>query len=352
MRGWRATRPHPSRSAGRSGANSGRSSTAPGTLAAHVRARRRARARAAGRRPPPRSLATASTAEKDAALLAAADLCSTSAPTTPRGQPARRRGRRRRPAWTPGRSTGCASPSPHRRHGRRPARRSRRCPTRSARCSTAGAAQRAPDRAAPGAARRRRDHLREPPERHQRRRRHLPEVGQRRPAAGLGHRAALEPGDRRGAARRPHQGRAARRRGAARRRRPPRGRGRAHAAHRRRRLPHPAGRSRAHPEHPRPRHRARHHRRRRQLPRLRRRHADLDTALDIVVNAKTQRPSVCNAAESLLVHEAVADAFLPRVRDGARRARRRARRRRRRPARGCRPWARRPTTTSRASSSR
>jgi glutamate-5-semialdehyde dehydrogenase len=41
--------------------------------------------------------------------------------------------------------------------------------------------------------------------------------------------------------------------------------------------------------------------------------ADLDTALDIVVNAKTQRPSVCNAAESLVVHEAVADAFLPRV---------------------------------------
>jgi glutamate-5-semialdehyde dehydrogenase len=43
--------------------------------------------------------------------------------------------------------------------------------------------------------------------------------------------------------------------------------------------------------------------------------ADLDTALDIVVNAKTQRPSVCNAAESLVVHEAVADAFLPRVGD-------------------------------------
>jgi glutamate-5-semialdehyde dehydrogenase len=32
-----------------------------------------------------------------------------------------------------------------------------------------------------------------------------------------------------------------------------------------------------------------------------------------VVNAKTQRPSVCNAAESLIVHEAVAAAFLPRV---------------------------------------
>ena len=41
--------------------------------------------------------------------------------------------------------------------------------------------------------------------------------------------------------------------------------------------------------------------------------ADLDAALDIVVNAKTQRPSVCNAAESLVVHEAIADLFLPRV---------------------------------------
>jgi len=41
--------------------------------------------------------------------------------------------------------------------------------------------------------------------------------------------------------------------------------------------------------------------------------ADLDMALRIVVNAKTHRPSVCNAAESLLVHADVADAFLPRV---------------------------------------
>jgi glutamate-5-semialdehyde dehydrogenase len=41
--------------------------------------------------------------------------------------------------------------------------------------------------------------------------------------------------------------------------------------------------------------------------------ADLDRALDIVVNAKTQRPSVCNAAESLVVHEAIADTFLPTV---------------------------------------
>ncbi len=42
-------------------------------------------------------------------------------------------------------------------------------------------------------------------------------------------------------------------------------------------------------------------------------HADLDKAVDIVVNAKTQRVSVCNAAETLLVHAAVADEFLPRV---------------------------------------
>ncbi len=41
--------------------------------------------------------------------------------------------------------------------------------------------------------------------------------------------------------------------------------------------------------------------------------ADLDMAERIVVNAKTHRPSVCNAAESLLVHTAVADEFLPRI---------------------------------------
>jgi glutamate-5-semialdehyde dehydrogenase len=41
--------------------------------------------------------------------------------------------------------------------------------------------------------------------------------------------------------------------------------------------------------------------------------ADLDMALEIVMNSKTQRTSVCNAAESLLVHKAVADTFVPRV---------------------------------------
>ncbi len=39
--------------------------------------------------------------------------------------------------------------------------------------------------------------------------------------------------------------------------------------------------------------------------------ADLKHALDITVNAKVQRPGVCNAAETLLVHEAVASTFLP-----------------------------------------
>jgi glutamate-5-semialdehyde dehydrogenase len=43
--------------------------------------------------------------------------------------------------------------------------------------------------------------------------------------------------------------------------------------------------------------------------------ADLDDAMRIVVNAKTQRPSVCNAAESLVVHADVAEAFVPRVAD-------------------------------------
>ncbi|HEL1617702.1 TPA: glutamate-5-semialdehyde dehydrogenase [Streptococcus suis] len=41
--------------------------------------------------------------------------------------------------------------------------------------------------------------------------------------------------------------------------------------------------------------------------------ADLNKALRIVVNAKTSRPSVCNAAEVLLVHEAIASQFLPRL---------------------------------------
>ncbi len=41
--------------------------------------------------------------------------------------------------------------------------------------------------------------------------------------------------------------------------------------------------------------------------------ADLDSALPVIHNAKTQRPSVCNALDTLLVHESVAAEFLPRV---------------------------------------
>ncbi|MBO8193929.1 glutamate-5-semialdehyde dehydrogenase [Streptomyces oryzae] len=41
--------------------------------------------------------------------------------------------------------------------------------------------------------------------------------------------------------------------------------------------------------------------------------ADIDTALAILVNSKAQRPSVCNAAETVLVHAGIADTFLPRA---------------------------------------
>ena len=58
-------------------------------------------------------------------------------------------------------------------------------------------------------------------------------------------------------------------------------------------------------------------------------------------------PSVCNAAESLVVHEAVADAFLPACRAALDRAGRRAGRRRRRACARGPPWAWPPTTTSR-----
>ncbi len=41
--------------------------------------------------------------------------------------------------------------------------------------------------------------------------------------------------------------------------------------------------------------------------------ADTEMALEILINAKTSRPAVCNAAETVLVHADVADAFLPRA---------------------------------------
>ena len=42
-------------------------------------------------------------------------------------------------------------------------------------------------------------------------------------------------------------------------------------------------------------------------------HADLDMAISISYNAKVQRPGVCNAMETLLVHEKIAPAFLPKM---------------------------------------
>jgi glutamate-5-semialdehyde dehydrogenase len=41
--------------------------------------------------------------------------------------------------------------------------------------------------------------------------------------------------------------------------------------------------------------------------------ADLDNAVDIIANAKVQRPSVCNAAETVLVHRSEADALIPKL---------------------------------------
>ena len=41
--------------------------------------------------------------------------------------------------------------------------------------------------------------------------------------------------------------------------------------------------------------------------------ADLQMALEIAINAKIQRPGVCNAMETLLVHGEIAEAFLPKL---------------------------------------
>ncbi|SNT47926.1 glutamate-5-semialdehyde dehydrogenase [Actinomadura meyerae] len=48
--------------------------------------------------------------------------------------------------------------------------------------------------------------------------------------------------------------------------------------------------------------------------------ADVDMAVEILLNAKTQRPSVCNAAETFLVHADIADAFVPRALEALRAA--------------------------------
>ena len=95
---------------------------------------------------------------------------------------------------------------------------------------------------------------------------------------------------------------------------PPRGGRRVHAPPRVDRRADPPGRAVADPVDPRQRHRALRDRRRRQLPRLRRRQPPTSPwPPRIVENAKTQRPSVCNAAETLLVHRNVAATFLSEV---------------------------------------
>jgi glutamate-5-semialdehyde dehydrogenase len=43
--------------------------------------------------------------------------------------------------------------------------------------------------------------------------------------------------------------------------------------------------------------------------------ADQEASVEVIHNAKTQRPSVCNALDTLLVHEAIAKEFIPQVVD-------------------------------------
>ena len=165
-----------------------------------------------------------------------------------------------------------------------------------------------------GAPRRGGDHLREPAQRHQRRRRPVPQVRQRRLAAGLVDGAAVQPGRHRRAAGGGGQGRPARGLRPPRRGHLPRGRRRVHAAHRLRRLPDPPGRAVADRG------------RSSTTPRCPTSSTATATATSTSTppptstrpstSSSTPRPSgpsVCNAAESLLVHAAVADGFLPRA---------------------------------------
>ena len=134
-----------------------------------------------------------------------------------------------------------------------------------------GSTQRVAHRAGARPPRRRRHHLREPAQRHQRRVRPLPQIGERRVPSRFVRRDRVEPGHRRGAARRADEGGPPCRRARARRGHEPRGGRRVHAPARLHRLPHPARRAVADPRGARQRHGAVRDRRRRQLPCVRRR---------------------------------------------------------------------------------
>ena len=115
-----------------------------------------------------RRLAQASTAEKNAALLEAADVLLAGVPRF--SKPTSSTSRRRKPtAWRRRRSIACASLMPDSFPWPVGCARSHRSPIQWGRPSTAAQPQRAPHHARAGAARRDRDHLREPPRRHQRR---------------------------------------------------------------------------------------------------------------------------------------------------------------------------------------
>ena len=162
------------------------------------------RARAASR-----ILATAPTDAKNAALHTAADLLLERAGEIQAANAERSRGRGRGGHGRRATRPVAAHQRPARRDGRRAAhgRRPRRPGRRRAR--RLDAAQRLADHAGAGAARCRRDHLREPAERDERRGRAVPEVGQRGVAARLVERAAVERRDRGGAPRGARQARAA-----------------------------------------------------------------------------------------------------------------------------------------------
>jgi glutamate-5-semialdehyde dehydrogenase len=49
-------------------------------------------------------------------------------------------------------------------------------------------------------------------------------------------------------------------------------------------------------------------------------YADIKTAIDICINSKVQRPGVCNAMETMLVHKDIAEEFMPEVAKAFRKA--------------------------------